>query len=63
MKVVTMTKKAKRGRPPGPTDKTVDRVNLLYTLKAQGHSMIEIAKKLGVTRAYVYHLYWTYEPG
>lgn len=54
--------KNKRGRPPGATNETVEKVEQVYKLKAKGMSMVQIARKLGVTRSYVYHLYNTYEP-
>ena len=54
--------KKKRGRPPGPTDKTIDLVVKIYKYRERGWTMERIAKKLGITRAYGYHLVGKYEP-
>lgn len=57
-----MTKKQGRGRPPGITNETVQKVERIYQLKKQGLTLTAIAKLLGVSQGYVSNLYNHYEP-
>jgi orotate phosphoribosyltransferase-like protein len=57
-----MPRKKKRGRPPGPTDKTTKLVERIYKYRERGWTAQRIADKLKVSRAYVYQLVAKYEP-